>query len=281
MTSMSNSQSGNSNEASQELPTSKATSSSSAASDSVKLSELLETVPMLRDEQVLNFKPSPTVANSTRVFPVPGASVLHQSVHPASLSASQSSVHDFVPGNMSAQSSTTIPSRGSGIREGSKAWPIDLRGTPGARSDAGTSSAPRAPASRRLSTKRSATKLFTLSQITNILGSTGTQGSAFSSLTNLKAFLSGKNSFEFWMDIPTLLQSKAGLRMHDGLTLFFAPTTTTTSTSDQSSDGDSDWEDSSSSSDGEASIPTYSNDSEESEEEEVPKKRTRRALFSD
>jgi len=94
-------------------------------------------------------------------------------------------------------------------------------------------------------------KTFTLLQVKRLCGSTAMLDNPFYLLTNLKDQLSAKHSYESWMAILTMVQSKAVLSALNGLLSSFAPTSITTEDSVLLSSDDSTEEDSSVSSDAE------------------------------
>lgn len=256
--------SGSSNEVTPALSTFKDTSSSSAASDATKLSELLADIPMSNPGEALNFKLPPTAPKRKAVSQAPG-----DMVDPLTLEqdATQDLLHFAKRCKTVTTSATSFsgsPSLGSGTLEGSKDWPIDLSGEDGAMSPASTSTAPLAQGSPLSCSTPVVTSTFTRSQAKILFGSTATQASVFSSLTSLTTAFNAKYSYACWTVILTRLLSKEGSSMLAGLASCFAPITTSTTVSTQPSSDASSEEDDTTFSDDEESIPLYGSDSERS-----------------
>lgn len=239
--------SGSTNEAPLAPTTSKATSSLQASSGSDKLSVLLAAAHTLSPDAARNWKPSPTAAKrkaeSMDHGPAADQPMTPSELHPDSRHSYEDSVLDQHyqrwRAKMAALSSDTV--------EDWQRYPATTTEDDGATSPATTSTGQRGAANRRLYTTPADTQTYTLSQAKYRFGSMGTAANVFSSLTNIKASLGKKHSFEFWTDILTRLQASTASSTLSGLASCFAPTTTSRAAGNPSYGADSSEEGSGSS----------------------------------
>lgn len=241
-----NTPSGSLNVESKELFTTKATSNSKKASDLLESARLSAGIPTWNPDEEAKLKQLLTARKKAVEFLAPGSSANHL-WHPDSSDSSS----DCGTGQPSAPLRSKTSKRLHEIEEHyNKSQPGSNLG-PGAMLRASISSAKPELANPRSSTTLSDTRMFTLYQASRLCGSTGTLANASYLLTSLRARLNAKHSFESWMAILTLVQSKETSSELNGLVSCFAPTTTSTRASIQLSSGVSSEEDSSELSDAE------------------------------
>lgn len=241
--------SGSLNEANMELSITKATSSSKKASDLLESKRLSEGIPTWNPDEEAKLKQLLTARKKALVSLGLGDSENHlEMLDDSDLTDSS---HGSGTGQPSGPSrSKTFKRSRAFVQHSSKSQPGSSHGS-GAKSAASTSVAKPELANPRSSTTPSGTRMFTLYQASRLCGSTGTLANASSSLMSLKARLAEKHSFESWMGILTMAQSKAVSSALNGLLSFFAATQTSSLASIPLSDGGSSEEDSFVSSDNE------------------------------
>jgi len=271
---LSNSPSGSLNVESKAPSTSKVTSSSKQANAVQDVQKLLEGVPTWHPDEEAKLTALLTARKKAVELLAPGVSE-NQLWHPDSSNSSLDSGTGQPSGRQRSKTSTRTRATDPLF---SKLHPGSSLGA-GGTSVASTSSAKLARENPHLSMTLSGTTTFTLLQVKRLCGSTAMLGSAFFLLTSLKEQLAVKHSYESWMAILTMVQSKAVSSVLNGLLSSFAQTSTSTLGSVLHSSDDSIEEDSSELSDDEEILGTIEslNSSEELSGEEEEYRYSKRA----